>query len=223
MRLLLIEDNLAIHDIMRDELKKHRFALDCVASGIDGLEMIAINEYDAIILDLNLPDIDGLEICRKLRQQNISMPLIMATARRDITEKIQGLNEGADDYLVKPYDYDELAARIFALIRRSKGKVNPQVNFGDIIVDPHTISVTVNNVTIKITPKEFDVLYYLMLTAPKVSRIEEIIEHSWAEEINPFSNTARVHLINLRKKIAQYSQEVTLVTIKNKGYHLCLK
>lgn len=222
MRILVVEDNFEVQETMRRFLVKSRFAVDCVDCGEDGIELATVNQYDVILLDLNLPDIDGFEVCQQLRDADVDTPIIMVTARNEVEDRTYGLNTGADDYLVKPFSMEELVARIRAILRRVRNRADANIVLGDLAIQPDLVQAVVAGNNLPLTPKEYEILYYLALEAPKVCSLEDIIEHVWDDSSNPFSNAARVHVMNLRNKLNAASQSVQLKTVKGKGYALCI-
>ncbi|WP_138190373.1 response regulator transcription factor [Culicoidibacter larvae] len=222
MRVLVIEDSFEVQETMRHFLSKSGFAVDCADNGEDGIELATVTEYDVILLDLNLPDIDGFEVCEQLRDAGIDTPIIMVTARSEVADRTYGLNVGADDYLVKPFSMEELVARIRAILRRVRNRAEANIVLGDMEILPDLVQVVVAGVDFPLTPKEYEILYYLALESPKVCSLEAIIEHVWDDSGNPFSNAARVHVMNLRNKLNAASASVQLKTVKGKGYALCI-
>lgn len=223
MRLLIIEDNIDFLIGLADFLQKQGFAVDTAETGSLGLEYLEINEYDVVLLDINLPDTVGFSLCQQLHDTAIGNPaVIMLTARDTVSDKLRGFETGADDYLVKPFDFSELVARIHALIRRKNGKNIQSLQFGDIKIIPNQYKVLINGEDIFFPAKEYEILYFLLLKQPNPQALEQIIEHIWDEENNPFSNSARVHIMNIRKKLKQYSTQVSIENIKKKGYYLAI-
>lgn len=223
MRLLIIEDNIDFSLTMKDGLEKENFYVDVANTGYDGEEKAFINEYDAILLDLNLPDKDGLEILSYLRTSGNKTPIVIISAREEIEERAKGLDLGADDYLVKPFQLLELRARIHAVIRRYHGRTNPMIQIGDLVINPASRTAVYKDYKIPLATKEFDILEYIASKHPSVISAEEIAEHVYDENFNPFSSVLRVHLARLRKKLNEASDQDILQTIRGKGYHLCIK
>ncbi|NLC68189.1 MAG: response regulator transcription factor [Clostridiaceae bacterium] len=221
MRLLIIEDDKELALIMKEGLEEQGFTVDISNTGIEGEEKALANGYDAILLDLNLPDKDGLDVLAFLRDQELHTPIIIITARHAVAERAHGLNSGADDYIIKPFDFVELKARIKAVIRRSYGRTKNEINIGRIRIDPHIRKAYVDGLEISLSAKEFDILEYLANRHPDVVSSEDIVEHVYDEFFDPFSSVLRVHIANLRKKLAAAGGEGLLITIKGKGYRLC--
>lgn len=222
MRLLIIEDNIELAYALKGFLTKLGFAIDLSHDGLEGEEKALINKYDIIILDLNLPNKNGIEICKTLRNENIETAIIMLTARDSIKDKTIGLDSGSDDYLIKPFAFEELRARIQALVRRSYKKNNPIITLENLIINPLSRIVTYNTEKINLTAKEFDILEFMANKYPEFVSTEDILEHVWNENIDSFSNAVRVHLANLRKKLKDKTGFPVIETIKGKGYRLCL-
>lgn len=222
MRLLLIEDNAKVARALVDTLRALEFAVDHEPDGTSGLEAALVEEYDVILLDIGLPDIDGLEVCRRLRDQSISTPILMLTARDHIQDKITGLNHGADDYVVKPFDFDELVARIRALVRRNAPQKQTQLSIDSLILDTTSQIVTRKQKRIKLASKEFTLLNYFMHHPNEVLSKQTLLEHVWGSDIDPFSNVIDVYIGYVRKKIdkAFPNEKPLLHTIKGSGYKL---
>lgn len=223
MRLLIIEDNKELAISMREGLEKYGFLVDVSFNGVDGEERAFINDYDVILLDLNLPDKDGIDILKYLRLNHIETPIIIISARDEISERALGLDLGADDYLTKPFQLLELKARIQAVIRRFHGRTNPIIKIGSLTIHPASRSAMWDEQKIELAAKEFDILEYIALRYPAVVSSEEIVEHVYNEDFDPFSTVLRVHLSKLRKKMNAVSKQDILVTTRGKGYSICLK
>jgi two-component system response regulator QseB len=220
MRLLIIEDESALAEALRKSLMRLGFAVDLAFDGREGLDKAFINQYDIIILDLNLPVLDGMEVCRKLRTEGREAAILILTARGRVCDKAEGLDNGADDYLVKPFSFEELRARLHALIRRSQGKRNPVMRIGKLTIDPSRRQACYNTANIRLTAREFDILEYLAYRHPNVISAEEIMEHVWNEELDSFSNTVKVHIANLKRKLQETAGRKLIETMIGKGYGL---
>lgn len=221
MRILIIEDNRELALSVQKGLEREKFVVDLAFSGLAGEEKAYVNTYDAILLDLNLPDKDGLSILNFLRDSNIDSPIIIITARDEIEERAKGLDFGADDYLVKPFELLELVARIRAVIRRFHGRSSPHIKIGQLTIDPVKRFVSYGGKEVILKPKEFDILLCIAQSYPAVVSTEEIAEHVYDENFDPFSSVLRVHLARLKKQLAQVSDKELLKTIRAKGYQLC--
>ncbi|MBI4005500.1 MAG: response regulator [Gammaproteobacteria bacterium] len=214
MRLLLVEDDEILGDGIVAGLKEFFYSIDWIKDGNQAESALLSTDYDAVILDLNLPGQSGLDILSKLRNSSKTLPVLILTARDTLDNKIEGLDHGADDYMVKPFDLDELAARLRALIRRAHGRTHPLLQHRDIIMDIAEHSVNKGGIDIELSVREFALLQLLLENAGKVlsrPKIEDKL-YSWGEEIE--SNTVEVHIHNLRKKIGAD----IIKTIRGVGY-----
>lgn len=221
MRLLIIEDNKELADSMAAGLEKAGFNVDVFYAGNAGEEMAFVNNYDAVLLDLNLPDKDGIDILKFLRSAHIETPVIIITARDEIEDRALGLDLGADDYLIKPFQLLELRARVQAVIRRFYGRTNPIIEIGALTIHPASRTVKWKDEEITLAAKEFDILEYIAERHPAVVSSEEIVEHVYNEDFDPFSAVLRVHLSKLRRKLEDACGRNILITTRGKGYSLC--
>jgi len=220
MRVLVVEDEEPIAEAIERGLSKLGYAVDVALDGADALDKASVNNYDIVCLDLNLPKVDGVEVCRRLREDRFSGGIIMLTARSSIRERIEGLDNGADDYLVKPFAFSELAARIRAITRREGGLREPVITTRGLELDPNTNRTRRDGVEIHLTPKEFSLLYYLARNEGRAVPQEELLEHIWDEHANPFTQTVKVHMNNLRRKLNDGFGDQLIETIRGKGYVL---
>lgn len=223
MRLLIIEDNKELARSMKAGLEKAGFYIDVSHTGFEGEERAYANGYDAVLLDLNLPDKDGIDILKFLRESGIATPVIIITARDEIEERALGLDLGADDYLTKPFQLLELRARVQAVIRRFHGRATPNIVIESLIINPAARTAEIGGRRLELAAKEFDILEYIASLNPKVVSSEEIAEHIYDENFDPFSSVLRVHLARLRKKLAEAAGYDVLITMRGKGYSLCVK
>lgn len=223
MRLLLIEDEEDLAKPLIKALSDYGFALDYSNDGKDGLSKAEINQYDCILLDLNLPGIDGISISNKLRAQNINTPILMVTARHQIDDKLIGFEAGADDYISKPFNLKELTARIKAIVRRSSENKTHNLKFlnFELISDRNTLLDTQSGEEIELTTKECSMLEYMVRNKDRTISAEELLEHVWNEEVNPFSDTIKTHIKTLRKKFDK--KKKIIKTVHGKGYMLSIK
>ena len=221
MRILIIEDEKELALAMKEGLLQFGFICDLSFCGNEGEEKAMINEYDALLLDLNLPDQDGLEVLRKLRRSEKSIPIIIVTARDDVIQRAQGLDLGADDYRTKPFDFVELRARLQAVIRRFYGRSQNDITVGSLNIDPKTRIALFQEEQLNLTAKEFDILEYICSRYPEVVSSEDICEHIYDEFFDPFSSVVRVHISNWKKKLKNIANQEVRLTIKGKGYRLC--
>lgn len=220
MRLLLVEDDARMAATASQYLRSHGFAVDHAATGRAALESAAIHTYDAVVLDLGLPDFDGLDVCRRLRCAHPSLRIMMATARDAVDARIAGLDTGADDYVVKPYALGELVARLRALLRRPADALPPVLHVGDLSLDTGMRSARRGLRTIALTAKEYAVLEVLMRHPGQVLTREHISQHAWDDNYDPFSNVIDVYIGRLRKKIDVPGELPMLETIRGAGYRL---
>jgi two-component system copper resistance phosphate regulon response regulator CusR len=220
MRVLLVEDEDRLASSVANQLRQAGFAVDIVARGEDGLRESAISPYDAIVLDLQLPDMDGVEICRRLRERGTPVRIIMATARDGVADRIAGLDTGADDYLVKPYSVRELIARLRALLRRPEAALPTVYRVADLELDTATRVARRGGRIIDLTTKEFVVLEYLMRNAGRVLTREQISEHAWDANYDPFSNVIDVYVARLRRKVDAPGEPALIDTVRGAGYRL---
>ena len=222
MRILLVEDEKKMASFIERGLKEEGYSVDVCSDGETGWEMASINEYDCILLDVMLPKISGLELCRKLRSEGKSVPVLMLTARDSVEDKIKGLDQGADDYLTKPFSFEELLARIRALLRRPQEfEEKTRLKAGDLEMDLLGRRVFVKGEEAVLSQKEFALLEYLMRHKGKVVSRTQIAEHVWDIHFDPMSNTIDVYINFLRKKIdAGNHRESRIETVRGAGYRL---
>ncbi len=221
MRVLLVEDEKRIANFVAKGLRENAFAVDVAETGEAALYQTAINNYDAIILDVMIPDKNGFEVCRELREKGSQIPILMLTARDAVADRIAGLDFGADDYLTKPFAFGELIARLRAVLRRrEKSFQPPRFVVGDLEIDAQSQRVWRGGQEIALTAKEFAVLEYLARNAQRVIGRAELSEHCWDETYDPFSNTIEVFINRLRKKIDAEDKTPLLHTKRGAGYIL---
>lgn len=220
MRLLIVEDEQALVKPVKKFLEKKGFAVDTTDNGKDALEYAVETQYDCILLDLNLPEIDGITVANTLRKEEIKTPIIMVTARSQIYNKLEGFNNGADDYVTKPFDLNELVARINAVIKRTSKNSEEILTFGEYEV--HSESNKVINIEkgieIELSNKEMGILEYLVRNKGNIVSSEDILEHVWDREIDMFTDTVKTHVKTLRQKIDPKKKYIK--TIRGKGYIL---
>lgn len=218
MRLLLIEDEHRLSAVVRKGLTEEGFAVDIAPDGEEGKYLAETESYDCIILDIMLPKIDGLTVCRELRKQHNTTPILLLTAKTTVEDKVAGLDSGADDYLVKPFSFIELKSRIHALIRRNRSDVSPVLAYGDLELDPLRHTVRRNGAAVMLTPKEFSILEFLMRHKEEVVTRTMITEHVWDYNFDSMSNVVDVFLASLRKKIDRPARPKLIHTIHGIGY-----
>lgn len=219
MRLLLIEDDLDVVRPLTMALKAAGFVVDATADGEQGCFLALTTDYSLIILDYNLPKMSGKEIIKKIREEGRATPILITTIRSEIGDKVDLLNLGADDYLVKPYVLSELLARIKALLRRPSPLAGRLLKVGDLELDPDKFTALKNGNRLTLAGKEFALLEYLMENPGRVLSRQEIMEHVWDENADPFSNTIEVHIMKLRQKIETDDKRL-IFTISGRGYKL---
>jgi DNA-binding response OmpR family regulator len=218
MRILVTEDEKDLADALAKGLERQGYAVDVAYDGEESLRLAEVNDYDLLILDLNLPKVDGMEVCRRLRDSGSSIGILMLTARSGFDSRVDGLDTGADDYLVKPFHFPELLARVRSILRREGEHRKPILRTGDLVLDPNTFRASVKDTQITLTAKEFGILEYLMRNAGRAVSQEELLEHVWSEDANLFTQSIKVHINNLRKKLHAAGGEGLISTIKGKGY-----
>ncbi|WP_278548443.1 response regulator transcription factor [Paraclostridium bifermentans] len=223
MRLLVIEDNIELSNSMKKGLENMNFKVDISNTGEEGEEKASINEYDVILLDLNLPDTDGIEVLKYLRKKSIDTPIIIITARDNVSDLAIGLDNGADDYITKPFQLLEVRARIHAVIRRFHGRTNPIINIGTLKLNPVNRTVYIDDKEVILAIKEFDILEYICYKHPAVVSSEKIVEHVYDENFDPFSSVLRVHISRLKNKLKNVQGQEVLVNVRGKGYCLCVE
>lgn len=218
MRVLLVEDEPRLSRIIKKGLEEDGFAVDSAFDGEEGLFLAETETYDVIVLDIMLPKLDGLEICRKLRSKHIKTPILILTAKTSVEDKVAGLDSGADDYVTKPFAFIELRSRIHALLRRSVGGSTPELSILDLVVDPIKHRVTRGGVKITLTPKEFSILELLMRHKDEVVTRTMITEHVWDYNFEGMSNIVDVFVASLRRKIDKKSSHALIHTVHGVGY-----
>jgi DNA-binding response OmpR family regulator len=220
MRLLLVEDNRRLSQSLRLSLVDNGYAVDAAFDGEEGLEMAEMTAYDAIILDIMLPKKDGLEVCRDLRRQRIRTPVLMLTARDTVEDRVLGLDQGADDYLVKPFAIEELCARLRALMRRESEDRGGLLVVGDLVLDPATHRVTRQGQEIDLTAKEYSLLEYFMRHPNRLITREMAESHVWNYDFVSTSNVVDVYVRRLRRKIDDPFPAKLFETVRGAGYRL---
>jgi len=216
MRLLIIEDETNIAEPLKKALEKRKFAVDLAFTGKEGYEKARINKYDCLILDLNLPGMDGLDVAKKLRVEHNDVPILMLTARTLRSNSNDGFEAGTDDYLTKPFDFKELLYRIQALIKRSTHVLDPLISAGDITLDTRGLKAKKSGRDVQLNAKEYGILEYLLRNKGKVVSQEELLEHVWNQEVDSFTQTVRTNIKTLRKKVDP--EKNIIKTFKGKGY-----
>jgi two-component system, OmpR family, response regulator len=218
MRILVVEDDPRIATAIKTGLEEERYAVDVASDGEMGLDLASSEDYDCIVLDLMLPKMNGTEVCATLRKDGINIPILMLTARGTLNDKVAGLNTGADDYLVKPFAFDELVARIRALTRRTNTITKTStLAVSDLTLDSITFIVTRDHTHITLSKKEFSILQYLMQNTGNVISKDQLIAHVWDYQADVLENTVEVNIRNLRKKLGKPD---LIKTIRGFGYRI---
>jgi DNA-binding response OmpR family regulator len=228
VRLLVVEDEPDLAKALAAGLRREGYAVDTAGDGTTAIERLAITDYDLVCLDLGLPDIDGREVCRRIKSGSTDPDrdgrrprVLMLTARDALDDRVAGLDDGADDYLVKPFSFAELAARLRALARRDLPTTGAVMRVGDIELDAARFVVERSGTRLDLTAKEFALLRYFMLHPDEVLTPERLLEHVWDEQADPFTNTVRVTISNLRRKLANgATDDQPIETVVGVGYRL---
>ena len=220
MKILVVEDEHLIANALKKGLEQEHYTVDVAFDGVEGLDLASSGDYDIILLDLMLPKIDGLEICRQLRNSQNNVPILILTAKSQLEDKIKGLNCGADDYLTKPFAFEELLARIRALTRRPQNTATETLTVGDLSLNLSTYEVIRQNKRISLSSKEYSLLECLMRHSNKILNKDQLIQHVWSYESNILPNTVEVYIRNLRQKIDKNYKIKLIKTIRGFGYKI---
>ena len=220
MRILVVEDELKMAGLLKRGLEEEGYAVDVAATGSDAVWAATENPYDAILLDVMLPDVNGFEVCRQLRAAGRWAPVLMLTARTAVTDRVAGLDAGADDYLTKPFSFSELFARVRALVRRGATERPAVLEVGDLTLDPAARRVTRGDAAVELTAKEFALLEYFMRRPGEVLTRSRIIEHVWDFGYDGDSNVVDVYVRYLREKIDRPFRWDSIETVRGSGYRL---
>jgi len=223
VRVLVVEDETDLADAVATGLRREGYAVDIANDGAEALDKLAYTEYDLVCLDLTLPKVDGIEVCRRIRNGDTASTgtrVLMLTARDAVGDRVSGLDQGADDYLVKPYAFAELTARVRTLLRRDAGRSGAVLNVGDLEMDTARLLATRGGRDLELTAKEFALLRYFMTHAGEVLSTEDLLEHVWDEFTDPFTNTVRVTVGTLRRKLSAGGEPPVIETLIGSGYRL---
>ncbi|MGB9499026.1 MAG: response regulator transcription factor [Dissulfuribacterales bacterium] len=220
MRILLVEDEKRMASFIKRGLTEQRYTVDLAYDGEEGLFLAETNPYDLIILDVMLPKADGITVCRELREKKVEVPILMLTAKDDVRDKIIGLDSGADDYLTKPFAFDEFLARVRVLLRRQRVDKSTTLKVADLELDQLTHKVTRAGQEIELTATEYALLEYLMLNANQVVTRTMISEHVWDQDFDSFSNVINVYVNYVRKKVDTGFSKILIQSIRGTGYIL---
>ena len=220
MRILVVEDELRMANLLRRGLTEEWHTADVVGSGEDALDWITFATYDAIVLDVMLPGIDGLDVCRRLRQRRVPTPILLLTAKDAVPDRVAGLDAGADDYLVKPFAFAELSARLRALARRSPGPTEMVLEIADLRLDPVSYRVWRGGTEIELLNKEFRILHYLMRNPGRVVTRSMIADHVWSYAYTKSTNVIEVYISSLRRKLDDPFPGHLIQTVRGAGYRM---
>lgn len=221
MKLLLVEDEKQLSEALTQILKKNKYLVDAVFNGEDGLDYALTDIYDVIILDIMIPKLNGLEVLRKIREENISTPIIVLTAKGQVSDKVRGLDLGADDYLAKPFEPEELLARLRAMCRRKGEIINDNIlSFLDFSLNLSTYILESKSGNVRLALKEIEILKYFLLRPKKVVNKEELITKVWGFESEAENNNIEVYISFIRKKLQYVGSEAKISTIRGVGYKL---
>ena len=223
MRVLVVDDEADLTEAVATGLRRDGYAVDTAFGGNEAIDKLSVNAYDLVCLDLTMPDLDGLEVCRWVKGPDGPEPsprVLMLTARDSLTDRVAGLDEGADDYLVKPFAFEELKARVRSLLRRDAAQSGAVLTVGDLELDDARHEARRGGATLELTAKEFALLRYFMSKAGQVLSQEDLLEHVWDEHADPFTNTVRVTVGTLRRKLEKAGGPTPIETVIGRGYRL---
>jgi DNA-binding response OmpR family regulator len=222
MKLLIVEDELKLAKALKKGLEQERFIVDLAHTADDGLAQAMVDEHDLVILDRMLPgSIDGIKICQALREQRKHMPILLLTAKDRVKDRVEGLNAGADDYLVKPFSFEELLARVRALLRRPASVVTKNLQLADLSLNPQTFEVTRSGQVLQLSKTEFSLLEYLMRHPYQILSKDTIIQHVWDFDADILPNTVEVYMKYLRDKIDKpFNSQPLIQTVRGFGYKI---
>lgn len=219
MNILLVEDETGVANFIMKGLEEEGYSIDLAVDGNEGFSLATKKRYDLIILDIMLPGINGIDLCRQIRQNDVQSPVLMLTARDSVKDKVLGLNSGADDYLTKPFSFDEFLARVRALHRRKPDKLT-EITYKDLKVDTITHQVFIGENEVVLRPKEYAVLLYLLKNKGQAISRSQMLAHVWGYDFNPNTNFVDVHIKSLREKLGQFSPEQFIQSVRGVGYKI---
>ncbi|HIA52951.1 MAG TPA: response regulator transcription factor [Candidatus Melainabacteria bacterium] len=219
-KVLIVEDDKQLSALVVDWLTGEKYATEAVYKGTDGLERLKFYKYDVVILDWDLPGLSGVEVCRQFRDEGGTTPILMLTGKKEITDKAEGLDSGADDYLTKPFDVIELSARLRALLRRTNNVTKTILTAGNLSLDPTSRKVTLSGNEVDLQPKEYSLLEFLLRHPNQPFNAEAIMDRVWTASSDAAPDTVRLHVMRLRNKIDEPGKESIIRTIHRVGYML---
>jgi len=217
MKILLVEDEKGVAGFIKKGLEEEQYAVDLAVDGEAGLSLAFVNQYDLIILDIMLPGINGIELCTRIRKKKIQTPVMMLTAKDTVKDKVVGLDSGADDYITKPFAFDEFIARVRALLRRKQDSL-VELRYRELRIDTLSHKVYVGDREIPLRPKEYAILLYLLRNKGQALSRTQIIENVWGYDFNPNTNIVDVHIKSLREKIADFIPSDFIRSVRGTGY-----
>ena len=220
MRLLVVEDERDLNRAIAKGLSKAGYAVDSAYDGEEALDMFDVNEYDLILIDLNLHKVDGIEVLKEIRKKNLFIRIMILSARSNVEDRVLGLDLGANDYMIKPFDFKELEARVRTLLRISYRQSPSVLMHDDIRLDTNTKEVFIIDKKVNLTRKEYAILEYLILNKERLVTSEEIFEHVWNNEADEFSNTLKYHMHALKRKLYEAGEKEYIANKRGLGYHL---
>lgn len=219
LRILIAEDEKALNKVLKKLLEKANFTVDSVFNGEDALISVQDGNYDAVLLDIMMPKLDGLTVLKRLRQEGNTTPIILLTAKSEVEDKVFGLDSGADDYIAKPFDSRELLARI-RLVTRSKAELDSKIIFGNVTLDRATYELSTDSGKCRLSSKEYQMLEYFMMNPNHVLSTDSLIERIWGYESDVEVNNVWVYISNLRKKLNELNSDIVIKALRNAGYTL---
>lgn len=220
MNILIVEDDKKIANYSKEGFEEEHFVVDLAYNGEDGLSLVETNTYDVIILDWMLPGIDGIEVCKKIRELGLTTPIIMLTAKTFIEDKVLGLNSGADDYIPKPFYFEELLARVNALLRRASYRNSPDIQIADLLINMSKREVSRAGKVIELTPKEYGILELLAQNRGKIVKLKTIVDKLWANDDDISSNIINVYMHHLRHKVDSEYEQKLIKTVRKHGFRI---